>query len=247
MTGRAILECPVDVLWDVIWDVIWMSHRCVVWGCHMGRHPGRLPEITRAELPPRAPGCLIMVQQIIPAFGCWRARLLATAAGLWAAASPEVHAQSPFQIVWVEIGEASSGSDEYPTHAGRQLFMASDLLSKSLANVKVERVDVEPVIHHLSVGEQLCVSRMRIRALGPGREEVGGAPLSISVRQDQRQRLGLKRSKRDICMQPIEAGEYPMRLTSMLPALDGTMRGAQVYIRVKARELPDAPPASSND
>jgi hypothetical protein len=187
-----------------------------------------------------------MVQRIIPASGCWRAKLLATAVGLWAAASPEARAQSPFQIVWVVIGEASSSSDQYPTHAGRQLFMASDLVSRSLANVKVERVDVEPAIHHLAVGEQLCVSRMSIRTLGPGREEVGGAPLSISVRQDQRQRLGLKRSKRDICVQPTEAGEYPMRLTSMLPALDGTMGGAQVYIRVKAPDLSDAPPANND-
>lgn len=162
----------------------------------------------------------------------WRASLLAAAAGVWAAVSP-VHAQSPFQIVWVVIGEACSGSEKHPAHAGRQLFMASDLVSKSLANVRVERVEVEPVIHPLAVGEPLCVSQMSIRALGPGKGPVGEAPLSISIRQDHKQRLGLNRSKRDICVQPTEAGEYPMRLTSMLPALDGTARGVQVYIRVK--------------
>jgi hypothetical protein len=83
------------------------------------------------------------------------------------------------------------------------------------------------------------VGKMNIRALGPERELVGGAPLSISVRQDHKQRLGLNRSKRDICVKPNEPGEYPVRLTSMLPARDGTMRGAQIFIRVSD---PDATP-----
>jgi hypothetical protein len=138
----------------------------------------------------------------------------------------------PFQIVWVVIGEASSASDKDPAHAGRQLFMASDLMSKSMANVKVEQVEVDPVINQLAVGQRLCLAKMSIRTTGPDKESVGGAPLSISVRQDHKPRLGLTRSKRDICLQPTEAGEYPVRLTSMLPARDGTTRGAQVYLRV---------------
>jgi hypothetical protein len=145
---------------------------------------------------------------------------------------PATAQDGPFQIVWVVIGEASSGSDKTPAHAGQQLFMASDLVSKSLANVKVEQVEVEPVITELMVGQRLCLAKMSIRTLGPGKELVGGAPLSISVRQDHRPSLGLRRSKRDICLQPTEAGEYPVRLTSMLPARDGTTRGAQVYVRV---------------
>lgn len=148
------------------------------------------------------------------------------------AAPPAGGQESPFQIVWVVIGEASSASDKQPANAGRQLFMASDLFSANLANVKVEQVEVTPVINTLDVGERLCLTQMSIRTTGPGNEPVGGAPLSISVRQDHKQRLGLKRSKRNICLQPTEAGEYPVRLTSLLPARDGTMRGAQVYIRV---------------
>ena len=146
--------------------------------------------------------------------------------------SPAASAESPFQIVWVVIGEASSASDTAPAHAGRQLFMASDLVSKSLANVRIEQVEVAPVISELTTGQRLCLGSMSIRTLGPGKELVSGAPLSISVRQDHKPRLGLKRSKRDICLQPSEAGEYPVRLTSMLPALDGSTRGAQVYLRV---------------
>jgi hypothetical protein len=141
-------------------------------------------------------------------------------------------AQNAYQIVWVVIGEASSVSDKEASHAGRQLFMASDLVSKSLANVKVEQVDVTPSVHHIVIGERLCLASMDIRTLGPGKEAVPEAPLSISVRQDHKQQLGLNRTKRDICVKPTAAGEYPMRLTSLLPARDGTMRGAQMYIRV---------------
>ena len=151
---------------------------------------------------------------------------------LAATLGPAQAQDGPFQIVWVVIGEASSGSDKDPAHAGRQLFMASELVSKSMANVKVEQVEVDPVINQLAVGQRLCMAKMSIRTLGPGKEPVGGAPLSISVRQDHKPRLGLTRSKRDICLQPTEAGEYPVRLTSMLPASDGTTRGAQVYLRV---------------
>ena len=145
-------------------------------------------------------------------------------------------AQSPFQIVWVVIGEASSASGKEPPHAGRQLFMASDLVARSLANVRVEEVEVVPVIHQLAVGQRLCLTQLNIRTTGPGRQPVGGAPLSISVRQDHKLQLGLSRSKRDICLRPSEAGEYPVRLTSILPARDGTTRGAQVYIRVSEPE-----------
>lgn len=152
------------------------------------------------------------------------------------AALPAQAQESPFQIVWVVIGEASSASAKEPAHAGRQLFMADDLVSASLAKIRVEQVEVEPVVNRLEVGERLCLTEMSIRTSGPGKEPVGGAPLSISVRQDHKQRLGLKRSKRNICLQPTEAGEYPVRLTSLLPARDGTMRGAQVYIRVSGGE-----------
>ena len=163
---------------------------------------------------------------------------------LLAAFQPAASQEGPFQIVWVVIGEASSASDKDPAHAGRQLFMASDLVSKSLANVRIEQVEVAPVVSELNMGQRLCLAKMSIRTLGPGKELVGGAPLSISVRQDHKPRLGLKRSKRDICLQPTEAGEYPVRLTSMLPAGDGTTRGVQVYLRVSDPKNANAPTAA---
>jgi hypothetical protein len=160
-----------------------------------------------------------------------------------AAVGPAQAQNGPFQIVWVVVGEASSGSDKAPAHAGQQLFMASDLVSKSLANLKVEQVEVDPVVNPLEVGQRLCLAKLSIKTLGPDKQLVDGAPLSISVRQDHRPRLGLKRSKRDICLQPTEAGEYPVRLTSMLPARDGTTRGAQMYVRVSD---PNNPNKTSN-
>jgi hypothetical protein len=184
-----------------------------------------------------------MEQRTIRRFSCWSAGLMAAVLATWMA-GPALGQQPTYQIVWVVIGEASSVSDKDPAHAGRQLFMASDLMSKSLANVKVEQVEVAPVVHQIALGERLCVTQMSIRTIGPGKESVGGAPLSISVRQDHKQRLGLSRSKRDICLQPIEAGEYPLRLTSMLPARDGTTRGAQVFIRVSDPNNTENPPSA---
>jgi len=184
-----------------------------------------------------------MAQRIYPVFGrgsaVLRVLLLTAILGLRPAAAQD----GPFQIVWVVIGEASSASEKDSAQAGRQLFMASDLVSKSLANVRVEQVDVAPVVNEIAKGQRLCVTDLTIRTLGPGKELVGGAPLSISVRQDHKPRLGLSRSKRDICLQPTEAGEYPVRLTSMLPARDGTTRGAQVYVRVSDPNKTKDPPA----
>lgn len=184
----------------------------------------------RGELTPAQLDWLSMVQRSLSLSGRWATAFFALFLAL--AVGRAAGQDSPFQIVWVAIGEASSASDKAPAHAGRQLFMASDLVSKSLANVKIEQVDVAPVVNQLVIGERLCLTQMSIRTLGPGKEAVGAAPLTIHVRQDHKQRLGLSRSKQDICLQPNAAGEYPLRLTSMLPARDGTTRGAQVYIRV---------------
>jgi hypothetical protein len=138
-----------------------------------------------------------------------------------------------FQVVWVVIGEAATADNKHAGRAGRQLFVASDLLEMTLHNIKVTRIDVEPVIMEIRVGEEICLSGLTMRAFGSDQQPIGGAPLSVAVRQDHKERLGLQRSKRDICVRPADAGEYPMRLTSLLPAPDGTMRGAQVFLRAK--------------
>jgi hypothetical protein len=136
-----------------------------------------------------------------------------------------------FQIVWVAVGEAEATSADKP-RAGSRLFMAADLMSLSMKNVKVSRVDVSPSVSRLPIGQRLCVSSLSIKAFDAGGGTLKSAPLSISVRQDQKQKLVLERNKNDVCITPSAAGEYPIRFASLLPANDGTTRGAQIFVRV---------------
>jgi hypothetical protein len=157
-----------------------------------------------------------------------RLMLVVAASFLTAEAQP----QADFQIVWVVIGDAASAVSEAEPRAGRQLFMAPDLVLLSLQDVEISRVEVEPAVSALNVASLLCVTDLRIHAFAPDESQVAGAPLSISIRQDQKQRLALERTADDICFRPTEAGEYTIRMTSLLPAPDGTMRGAQIFLRV---------------
>jgi hypothetical protein len=138
-----------------------------------------------------------------------------------------------FQIVWVVIGEAAASAGDQPVSAGRHLFMASELASFSLKNVTVARIDAKPVITSLAVGERFCLTSLKITASSADRSIVKHAPLSISVRQDHKDALYLERRKDNICVRPTTAGEFPIRFTSLLPAPDGTTRGAQIFVRVR--------------
>lgn len=139
-----------------------------------------------------------------------------------------------FQIVWVVIGEAAASAGDQPVSAGRHLFMASELASFSLKNVTVARIDAEPVITSLAVGERFCLTSLKITASSADRSIVKHAPLSVSVRQDHKDALYLERRKDNICVRPTTPGEFPIRFTSLLPAADGTTRGAQIFVRVHA-------------
>jgi hypothetical protein len=171
-----------------------------------------------------------------PRFSLRRARWLAGNAAvlLWSfLAMPLTGSAQPvdYQVAWIVIGDAAAADEQGQVRAGTQLFRASDLLKLSLNDVKVARVSVEPVVTQLTVGAQICISSLAIRAFAPDQQPIAGAPLSISVRQDQRDRLRKTRSKGDICLRPEQAGEYPVRLTSLLPAPDGSVRGAQIFLR----------------
>jgi hypothetical protein len=137
-----------------------------------------------------------------------------------------------FQIVWVVIGEAASSGARAAARAGRQLFKGSDLVARSLDETRVSRVQVQPEVSELTAGDRLCITDLRILASGPDQSPIGGAPMSISIRQDHKDRLQVQRRSDDICFTPTEAGEYPIRLNSLLPAPDGTLRGAQFFMRV---------------
>ena len=122
-----------------------------------------------------------------------------------------------FKIVWSTVGEVgSAGKDAVPIQSG----------------AKVVRVDVEPAIVPLSVGKQVCISTLQMRAFGPDGRALAGAPLVIEIRQDQRLDLQLIRANGDLCMRPARPAEYPIRFTSKLPAPDDTQRGAQIFLRV---------------
>jgi hypothetical protein len=149
-------------------------------------------------------------------------------------------AQGGFQIVWVMIGEAATDDESGDARAGRRLFDAGDIASRALENVRIVRIDARPIVTEIEVGQRWCVSSLELRAFGPGGEFVPEAPVSITVRQDLRDDMRLTRSRRDICLRPTIPGEYPLRFTSLLPAPDGTMRGAQVFVRA-------SDPASAGD
>ena len=125
-------------------------------------------------------------------------------------------AAQDFQIQWSTVGEvASAGKDAVPIQGG----------------AKVVRVDVEPAIVPLTVGKQVCLSTLQMRAFGPDGRALAGAPLTIEIRQDQRLDLQLTRPNGDLCLRPARPAEYPICFTSKLSAPDDTKRGAQIFLR----------------
>ena len=146
--------------------------------------------------------------------------------------SQPASAQGEFQIVWVNVGEAATENVSGAARAGKRLFAGAELAKLSLENVRVARIDAAPVVTEIALGQQWCLSALDVRAFDAEQELVPAAPLSVTVRQDQRPRLQMKRTARDLCVRPSEPGEYPLRLTSVLPAPDGSIRGAQIFLRV---------------
>jgi hypothetical protein len=152
----------------------------------------------------------------------------------WLVAMPEALAQSTdFTIEWSVVGQAAGSDVARPVRAGKELFSTSDISTLSMQNVRVARVEVQPVVSEVTTGQQLCIPTLRIQAFDSDAKPVANAPLSISVRRDHEKPLQLTRSKQNICVRPNTAGEYPIRFSSLLPAPDGTMRGAQAFVRVK--------------
>jgi hypothetical protein len=157
--------------------------------------------------------------------------------GVWLVAGPNAVAQSTeFQIEWVIVGQAAGSDAARPVRAGKELFTTADISALSLQNVRVARVEVQPVVLQVATGQQLCVPTLRIEAFDSQSKPVANAPLSIAVRRDHEKGLQVTRSKQNICVRPAAAGEYPVRFSSLLPAPDGTMRGAQVFVRAQDRQ-----------
>jgi hypothetical protein len=169
-------------------------------------------------------------------------RFLAASIALCTLVPEPLLAQGPSHLAWVTIGEAAASDEQGRTRAGRQLFTTiSDLLPLTVQNVRIARIELRPTIE-LTRGARFCLSALKIHALDPSGKRVPGAPLSVAVRQDQKNALRLVRSDRDICMRPSRVGEYRLRFTSLMPAPDGTIRGAQLFIRVKGLSSSSEPP-----
>jgi hypothetical protein len=139
----------------------------------------------------------------------------AVLAGCCMATVPAPFAQT-FKVIWSTVGEvASAGKEAAPMQGG----------------AKIVRVDVQPAIVAVAVGKQICISALQVRAFDPEGRALAGAPLTISIRDDQKLQLRLTHPKGDICMRPARPDEYPVRFQSKLPAPDDTQRGAQVFLR----------------
>jgi hypothetical protein len=123
-----------------------------------------------------------------------------------------------FEVAWSTVGEVvSKGKDTVPVQQSS----------------KVVRVDVQPVVVPIAPGKQVCISTLEVRAFTADGHPLAGAPLTITIREDQKVQLQLARPKGDLCMHPTDPGEYPIRFTSKLPAPDATLRGAQIFLRVQ--------------
>jgi hypothetical protein len=137
-------------------------------------------------------------------------------AGCCLAAGPAVLGQD-FKVVWTPLGEvASAGQDTVPIQG----------------DSKVVRVEVQPEILTVTPGKQVCISTLQVRAFGADGRALAGARLTVAIRHDHKAQLQVTHPKGDICMRPAQPGEYPVRVTSKLPAPDATRRGAQFFLRV---------------
>jgi hypothetical protein len=121
-----------------------------------------------------------------------------------------------FKVAWTAVGQGVSSADKGAATIEQ--------------DTKISRVDVQPTIIEVAVGQQVCISSLQVRAFGADGRPIAGAPLEIAVRQDHKPQLQLTHSK-GICMRPARKGEYPIRFTSKIPAADDTLRGAQIFLR----------------
>jgi len=121
-----------------------------------------------------------------------------------------------FKVAWSNVGEVVSAAEGAPV--------------TMQPGTRVARVDAQPTIVEVAVGQQVCISSLQLRAFGSDGRAIAGVPLVLAVRQDHKPQLQLTHLK-GLCMRPTRKGEYPLRFTSKAPAADDTLRGAQVFIR----------------
>jgi hypothetical protein len=143
-------------------------------------------------------------------------------------ATSTVAAQGLPDIVWREIAQARSNAQG----ASPTVQSLASQSPPSPESPKVDRVEIAPEIVRGSVGALVCISQLDIAAYTHAGERASAVPLSIDMQQQQLRKLTFSPKPNDLCFRPREPGEYAIRFSSKLPAADGTLRGAQVFVRV---------------
>lgn len=143
-------------------------------------------------------------------------------------ATASVAGEPTFDVVWREVAQVRSNAPGASPKV--QPVVANS--PPAAGNVRVNRVIVAPAIIHAQVGRPVCISGLDIAAFTDTGQRARAVPLTIDMQQNHLRKLSLDRKADDLCFRPSQSGEYAIRFSSKLPAEDGTLRGAQVFVRV---------------
>lgn len=152
-------------------------------------------------------------------------RLLSTSivslVGVLAAAQPQ-------DIVWRRVAQArSNAAGASPTV---QALMAAP--GPVSAHVKVDRIVIAPAVITGTIGKPVCISQLDIAAYTDSGQRAHAVPLMVDMQQEHLRKLTFSTRNNDLCLRPTQTGEFTIRFSSQVPAADGTLRGAQVFVRV---------------
>ena len=136
--------------------------------------------------------------------------------------------QTSFTIQWREVAQVQ-------TSAAGEPAVVKPLAAKSpsqASEAKVERIAIEPAVLRTGRGKIVCLSRFDIAAYGPAGERTASVPLELHMQEQHLRTLTFESKPKDLCFRVTQTGELAIRLTSKIPARDGTYRGAQAFVRV---------------
>lgn len=140
-----------------------------------------------------------------------------------------VCAEATFTIAWREVAQVHTGAAGEPAIVKP---LAAKVPPQVLA-MKIERMSIEPAVVRTRVGSLVCLSQFDIVALGKAGERASSVPLELAMQEQQMRKLTFESKPKDLCFRPTQPGELALRLTSKVPASDGTYRGAQAFVRAE--------------
>lgn len=147
------------------------------------------------------------------------------------AASASIAQVASFDIEWRTLAVAHSNMAEQRPKLERTY---ARLPARTATDMRVERVSAVPEVVVLGIGQNFCLSSLDLGALDSAGQRLQGVAVSVDVRADDLPGLRVLPNKQDVCFRPAKPGEYAIRFTSLVPARDGTFRGAQMFIRVQS-------------